>query len=280
MPQPPPAGSPPPARPQLPQLPRRWPRLRPVPTFSLPPVSLQRPLRVAHVSDLHVGQDSAHDGAAASLAQHLAAIAPDYIALTGDVTNTGRASEGKLFMRLFHDLLPRMVVVPGNHDRGFDNFGAYITAERSWMVDRPGVRFICLDSTLPGNEFMPIAWGDLYEDQIVFAAAAARATPLGALPVVLLHHHVFPAEADGLLEALFDHQGFTLTRAMDNGRKLLAAMGRRGLILHGHKHRPTYVDQGWHPPVYNAGSTTELGQYRLFEIAGGAVTRVESHTVR
>lgn len=235
-------------------------------SFLQTPSGIVRPLRLAHVSDLHVGQDNDHDAAAASLARQLAESSADLVAVTGDVTNAGKVSEGRLFMKLFAPVLSRMVVVPGNHDRGFDNFASYITGRRSWTVDVPGVRFICLDSTLPGNEFMPVAWGDLLDEQVEFAGQAAKTTPRNMLPVVLLHHHVLPAEADSLFEAIIGHASLSFLKACDNGRHLLAAVGPDALILHGHKHRPSETGR-----VFNAGSTTELRQYREFEIRDGQV---------
>ena len=237
-----------------------------------------RPFRLAHISDLHVGEDSAHDFAAASLADALVHADVDCIALTGDVTNTGALHELQLFWQLFGPLRQKLFVVPGNHDRGTDNAGLSFMVNAAAAADVGPLRLICLDSTQPGNEVMVFAWGGLEHAQVEFAATAARA-PL--LPVVLLHHHVLPAEAgEDVLAALSDAAKLPFLRQADNGRLLLARLPGRALVLHGHRHMPTEKQLPNGVRVYNAGSTTELGRFRLFEVseAGVSVSWVASPT--
>lgn len=213
------------------------------------------------------------------MATDLALANLDVIALTGDVTHEGKSAEGAKFLQLFGALLPKMVVIPGNHDRCGDDFASVISGERAWYISRGGlVGFICLDSTQPGNELMPLAWGGLDADQILYTTEAARSTPPWMLPVVLLHHHLAEGPADTLIEAYSDAKGWPFMGKAAGGEQLIWRLPGRCLVLHGHKHKPTVLSRGWHAPVYNAGSTTELGSYRVFEISGGAVTGVAWHT--
>lgn len=165
-----------------------------------------------------------------------------------------------------------VVIVPGNHDRGSDNVASVWAPQSAWVRDVVAVRFVCLDSTQPGNEVPIFAWGGVDAAQIAFAAQAAVA-PL--LPVVLLHHHVLPAEAgEDVLAAVSDAVKLPFLRQADNGRQLLSRLPRRALVLHGHRHRDTQTQMPNGVTIYNAGSTTELGRFRVFEIADGKVAGV------
>lgn len=210
-----------------------------------------------------------HDFGAAALADALVRAQVDVVCVTGDVTENGKVAEGDLFWKLFGKLAGRLVLVPGNHDRGTDDVARDIVAERgrAWTVECPWARFICLDSTQPGNEVPIFAWGGLDDGQVAFAADAAKTTEPHRLPVVLLHHHVLPAApGEDIVSAVSDAFKMPFLRQVENGRRLLAALPGHSLILHGHRHKETQSGL-----VYNAGSSTELGKFRLFEVANGAI---------
>lgn len=161
--------------------------------------------------------------------------------------------------------------MPGNHDRGGPAAESFSQGRAAWCQDFPeyGLRFICLDSTQPGNEVAMFAWGGVEPEQIEYASTAAwEAEEAGYFPVVLLHHHVLPDEnGDGdVLTAVSDALDMPFMRHADNGIRLLARLPGNCLVLHGHKHAA--MNRG---PVYNAGSTTESSQYRVFAIGGRRV---------
>ena len=98
------------------------------------------------------------------------------------------------------------------------------------------------------------------------AVAGAEA---GTLVVVLLHHHVLPLPPDHAAERLVSWLGWPYAEELERGRSLLAELrGRCDLVLHGHRHTPqgrTLYQDGSRPlSVFNAGSSTELGQVRAF----------------
>lgn len=227
------------------------------------------PFRLAHISDLHVGKDEAHDRAAAKLATGLMQLRPDWIALTGDVTESGLAVEADRFNRFFRGLLPRMTIVPGNHDRCGDDAARAWSKAPAW-IERPprsSLSFICLDSTQPLNSTKFIAHGHLDEKQrraAVSGATAERA--LGRVPIVLLHHHLTPLAADGPLELLAEWGDLPFLDPLEKGKSFADALGVAGvpLVLHGHKHTPAQTDRP-SISIVNAGSTTELGSFRVFD---------------
>lgn len=236
------------------------------------------PFRLAHISDLHVGKDAEHTSAAARLARGLFAVSPDWIALTGDVTETGLMSEKKQFDTLFGGLRRRMTLVPGNHDRCGDGVARFWVRHPAGIwVERPPeseVSFVCLDSTQPMNNVKFMASGHL-DDRVRKGAIGAvkSETSFDRTPIVLLHHHLLPLPPDGPLEFFAEWGDLPFLEAVDRGRGFVDALGVAGarLVLHGHKHKPAQTDRPG-VSVVNAGSTTELGSFRVFEIESGQLT--------
>jgi predicted MPP superfamily phosphohydrolase len=70
--------------------------------------------RVAHLSDLHFGR--IEPGVLEVLRRRLAALAPDLLVISGDLTQRAKSGEFRQ-ARAYLDTLPRpQIVVPGNHD--------------------------------------------------------------------------------------------------------------------------------------------------------------------
>ncbi len=70
--------------------------------------------RVAHLSDLHFGR--IERGVLEVLRRRLAALAPDLLVISGDLTQRAKSGEFRA-ARAYLDTLPRpQIVVPGNHD--------------------------------------------------------------------------------------------------------------------------------------------------------------------
>lgn len=69
---------------------------------------------IAHISDLHFGR--LHEETLEPLKEKLRALAPDVIAVSGDLTQRARRSQFRA-ARVYLDELPKpQIVVPGNHD--------------------------------------------------------------------------------------------------------------------------------------------------------------------
>ena len=69
---------------------------------------------VAHVSDLHFGAADAR--IAAGLASHLRQLAPDVVAVSGDLTQRARRHQFRAARAYLAQLPGPRIVVPGNHD--------------------------------------------------------------------------------------------------------------------------------------------------------------------
>ena len=225
-----------------------------------------------HVSDLHLGKSPEIERRAIAIRDAVLAAKADHVVVTGDLTHRGRATELATFWRIFAPLMAadRLTVIPGNHDRlGDDVADAIQGGPRVAITRARGLHLVRFDSTGPHNRAWLQGHGAMSEgDVAAIGEAVADAAP-GALVVVLLHHHVLPLPPDHAAERLVSWLGWPYAEELERGRSLLAALrGRCDLVLHGHRHTPQggTLYQGSPRPmsVFNAGSSTELGQVRTF----------------
>jgi len=216
----------------------------------------------------------------------LAVMAPNHIALTGDLANISLPGEfplGAAWLARLGDP-QRVSFVPGNHDayvampwetswrlwrdymagdpdtavaahRGFQDF--------PYLRRRDGLALIGLSSALPTPP--GFASGRLGPAQLERLAALLDSTAReGLCRIVLLHHP--PVGAVAWRKRLTDADAF---------RRVLAAQGAE-LVLHGHDHTTTYETlpgRDGPVPVFGIASASQAiagkrpaAQYRLFLI--------------
>lgn len=205
------------------------------------------------------------------ISRRLAAFDVDRIILSGDVTNTGSQKEGLEFERLFRPLLRKLVVVPGNHDRGTDDYARRITQQRVWLAGGGPLYFICCDSTQPLSTATFLAHGCITQQDIEQIVERARTAPPRHFVALVLHHHLFEARPDSTAEGVADAFKLPFSAPLDGGRELLARLPPNvQAVFHGHRHQPTVRKNVWGTAlsVYNGGSTSELGAFRMFEVEG------------
>ncbi len=230
--------------------------------------------RLAHLSDLHLGERPEHLHSARALVRSLREGDVDHVVVTGDVTHSGAIAEYEAWLQVFEPLLreKRVTVVPGNHDVAGDGVAALLSDGLRVSVDaRDGLFMICVDSTAPHNRSTFRSHGDLCEQMLDDVDDALKLAPRGWTRAVLLHHHVLPMPVEGVGEWFAERFGWPHAAELPLGRELLRRVrGRVDLVLHGHKHVPreTVVDG---LRVANAGCSTALGAYRVFEHDSGSV---------
>jgi 3',5'-cyclic-AMP phosphodiesterase len=233
---------------------------------------------LAHVSDLHLGHSPSNDAAVEALARTLARLDPDHLVISGDLTHRGRRTEMAHFEALFAPWLERGTasVVPGNHDRVGEDAGSAVMRGARVAVDgRDGLWLVRVDSTGPHNRSYLNSHGALCEHVLEQIDAALAAAPEDVLVGLVLHHHVLPLPEESLAERLAAWLGLPHARELALGEALLKRVhGRCDLVLHGHRHVPRgfHLDVGLRRlSIYNAGSSPELGRFRLLAHSGGAL---------
>lgn len=239
-------------------------------------------MRLAHLSDLHIGKSDRHTAAVLALRQAIAENGVDHTVVTGDITEHGTRHEFDLFKSAFKDLLDRgrLTLVPGNHDRLNDEAAKEFMDGRLKTVALPGFRLVAVDTTGPHNRWRYAGHGKLTIDlisQILDAVRSAAATDFVA---VAMHHHLLPLPEDLWAEWFSELFHLPFASELKLGRKLLEELkGHCDAVLHGHRHAATekhFATVGRGLALFNAGSSTKLGRFRLFETEDGGLARPPS----
>lgn len=228
--------------------------------------------------------------AAAALAEDIVAMAPDHIAVTGDLANFGLPGEYQTGLDWLATLGPleRVSLIPGNHDiytgrsdaaclaawghyMRCDAWGRGVAADAGQFpyVRRVGnVAVVALNSAVPTKLFL--ASGRVGERQLrALAKTLDDLRDTGLLRVVLIHHPPLPGQAPP-------------RRALVDGRQLQDVLMRHGadLVLHGHNHRDTVVwtghGGGAHIPIVGVATGSvgrvhphePLARYNLYRLEG------------
>ena len=233
---------------------------------------------LAHLSDLHLGRSPETARAAVRL-RDLVEDAFDHVVVSGDVTHRGRREELARFEELFGAMqrAGRLSVVPGNHDRLGEDVGARLM--RGGRVEahtHDGLYLVRVDSTGPHNKFLLAGHGQICADVIDEIELALAGAPRRHLTVLTLHHHPLPLPEETFGEFVSATLGWPNAAELRLGARLLERIGGRcDLVLHGHRHVPSAMacDAGGRRPlaVYNAGSSTTLGRFRVFTHLDGAL---------
>ncbi len=184
-----------------------------------------------HLSDLHFGRiDEAVVGPLADIVQRLA---PDVVAVSGDLTQRARAREFRA-ARAFLDGLPSpQIVVPGNHDvplydaltRVFRPLGRY----RRYITDDLQPAYLDDEIAVVGvstARALPIKGGRINERQVEWVRGRLARLD-GRVVKVVVSHHPFDVPEE--------HPGAALVDGAWIARERLARCGV-DLFLAGHLH--------------------------------------------
>jgi 3',5'-cyclic AMP phosphodiesterase CpdA len=191
--------------------------------------------RILHLSDLHFGrQRPALVEAVVALAQTLA---PDLIAISGDLTQRARRRELDA-ARTFLARLPRpLLLVPGNHDMpGWQLWERFGDPWRKWrsrlgpalepMVETPGLLAVGVNTARPGGLYRDWSRGHIDPEQVARVEGLLAGGQEKPLRVLVAHHPL-------LLTPAGAHRGL-----MGNADMALPRLRAAGLdlALGGHVH--------------------------------------------
>ena len=200
---------------------------------------MTKPVTFLHLTDLHIsapeaGDTTLHSDTLATLDAVLDRIAgmdraPDFVVVSGDLTNLGDAASYRLLAGRLARITAPLVLALGNHDRreGFRQVMLGEPGDAPHAHDRvlAGVHVIVLDSLVPGR-----VAGALGPDQFAFLAAALDRHP--DLPKLVVVHH--PPALDREAEITWHSLGW------DDSARLAEVLRGRGVValLCGHVHVP------------------------------------------
>ena len=234
-------------------------------------------MRVAHLSDLHLGLDARSDTAARELVASLVAEDVDLVLLTGDVTHKGRRAELERYREIFAPLESRLVAVPGNHDRLGDDLGdALMPGFRVQAGQHGSLWVVRFNSTGPHNRRWLDGHGLLTAADVEDVDRHLRAGPRGLTRVLMMHHHPLPLPDEHVMEKLVTRLGWPNARELSRGPELIDRLRFScDVVLHGHRHVPAeIVPFAFDEPamrIYSGGSSTGLRACRILSFGAGSV---------
>ena len=186
------------------------------------------------ISDPHFG--TAQAPVLRALHALAAALSPDLVVLSGDITQRARRAQFAAARRFIDDLAPRaLIAIPGNHDIPLFNLTARLAAPYGNYLSAFGP---ALEADYESEQLLVLAlnstrwWrhknGALSAAQIERVGRRLRAAAPAQLRVVVLHHPVWALRASDEANLVRGH------------REALAAWTAAGLdlVLGGHIHLP------------------------------------------
>ncbi len=193
-------------------------------------------MKLIHISDPHISKDPEKNGVLQQrLGELRAHSAPDdWLVITGDVTDDGRAGQYHEATRLLAPWRGHILAVPGNHDMGPWGNVYVPAAEGRWddwademgipsQGQLPGWQVICLDSCLHTLSPLDFAQGQIGLKTLNWLSGELyRARSEGLRTIVALHHHPMH---DVWAERLRDSDEF-----------LRIVYGVADVVLFGHRH--------------------------------------------
>ena len=182
--------------------------------------------RIVHISDLHFGTEQ--PGLVSALESHIHDLAPDLVAVSGDLTQRARPRE-LVAAAAFIGRLPQPVLtVPGNHDIPGVAPARFLDPWRGWLrhfpgglepeVEGPGFLAVGANSVRVGGPYLDWSRGRLGESQI--ARLAARLDRSGAGLRILVAHHPLLLTAAGAHRRLVGRGALALARLRETGLDL------------------------------------------------------------
>jgi len=202
-------------------------------------------LRIAHLADLHFGEDPPE--LAARLMADMLNAAPDAVVVSGDLTRRARAAEFRGAFAFLAALGKPLLVVPGNHDIPHGDLWARFTDPRArWrkaaagvprMLALPGLTLIGLDTVSRMQWHLDWSAGAIGEARRTALQAEMEATP--GLKIIVCHH---PLQHPPFATFRRPPRGAQRTIALLQGAQVAA-------VLCGHLHLAQITALGTPAPI-------------------------------
>lgn len=226
---------------------------------------------IVHVSDIHFGR--VDERLVAPLVEAIRAVAPNLVAVSGDLTQRARRHEFRQARAFLDQLPPPILAVPGNHDvplfnlaaRFLDPYGGYrryIAQDLEPIYQDEEAIVVGLNSA---RNFPFHGGGRLNVAQVSHARARLASAPTGAIRIVVTHHP-FDLPASHGAEHLIGRSDMAMRQLAEAGADLFLA-GHLHISHIGHT-ADRYQIAGHSALVVQAGtlSTRSRGELNTFNV--------------
>ncbi len=187
-------------------------------------------MRIVQMSDIHTGSGLFRSEFLDAAVRETNALAPDLVAVAGDLTSEGyrwEFEEAKAYLDRLE--CPHVVIVPGNHDAqsvGYRHFeDLFGPRERAMTLTVPEgeAKVVALDSTKPD-----LAEGEVGREHYAWIDEEFRGWERGP-KILILHHHILAVPGTGRDTNNLRDAGDVMAILRDL---------RVDLVLSGHRHVP------------------------------------------
>ncbi len=180
--------------------------------------------KLAHISDLHVTGHNYMKNWGENLIYLLEDLKPDYVVVTGDLTDDGYLYEYEMAKYYLDKIKYPLIVVPGNHDARNEGYQIFETVfgSRFPYFENDKVAFLGIDSTEPD-----IDDGHVGRENYDLIREKMRGT--NKYKILCLHHHLLPIPFTGRERNIPCDAGDVLKICIEEGVNC---------VLSGHKHYP------------------------------------------
>lgn len=225
-------------------------------------------LTILQGSDFHFGRPHLTHVAAGFL-EVVREVAPDVIALAGDLTQRAKVSEFRQ-VRKYLATLPDVpvVVTPGNHDVPlyrvherllcpYRNYRRYVSSELDTVTRVEGAVFVALHSSSPRRR---IVNGAISAGQLDFMARIFQESPEEEARVLVMHHPLAPPP-DGGADRVLPGNDLVLDLLREMSVDLvLSGHLHRGFVTYSSKVRVGHRENGDIPIVHSGTATSNRGR--------------------
>lgn len=218
---------------------------------------------IVHISDLHVSDSDFKEDIFLEAVDEINAINPDFIILTGDLTNKGYYTQFKKVIEYLDLFESPLFAVPGNHDaRNLgDEIFEELIGEASWKLSK-GDEFVVIGLN---SALQDVNEGTIGKPQRLWLENQLDECVINEMfSIVAFHHHIIPIPKTGRERNVLSDAGDVLKILIDH---------EVDMVLVGHKHVPNVWKMN-NTLIINAGSISskklrgkDVNSYNIYEIS-------------
>lgn len=217
---------------------------------------------IVHISDLHVSDSDFKEDVFLEAVDEINAIDPDFIILTGDLTNKGYYTQFQKVIEYLDLFESPLFAVPGNHDaRNLgDEIFEELIGEASWKLSK-GDEFVVIGLN---SALQDVNEGTIGKPQRLWLENQLDECVINEMfSIVAFHHHIIPIPKTGRERNVLSDAGDVLKILIDH---------EVDMVLVGHKHVPNVWKMN-NTLIINAGSISskklrgkDVNSYNIYEI--------------